>query len=54
LIFEQTGMRLKHLAGQAFLKKTGMKCRRCGLVPGKANDGKEQQQEFHDIHLFSV
>ena len=54
LIFEQTGVRLKHSACQAFLKKIGMKCRRCGLVPGKANDDKEQQkaqQEFHDQKL---
>jgi len=54
LIFEQTGVRLKHSACQAFLKKMGMKCRRCGLVPGKANDDKEQQeaqQEFHDQKL---
>jgi transposase len=54
LIFEQTGVCLKHSACQAFLKKMGMKCRRCGLVPGKANDDKEQQkaqQEFHDQKL---
>ena len=44
LIFEQTGVRLKHSACQAFLKKMGMKCRRCGLVPGKANDDIEQQK----------
>ena len=35
MIFEATGVRLKHSACQTFLKKMGMKCRRCGLVPGK-------------------
>ncbi|MGZ4968222.1 MAG: hypothetical protein ACXV8O_14240 [Methylobacter sp.] len=46
MIFEQTGVRLKHSACQAFLKKIGMKCRRCGLMPGKAlDDGKQQQAQ---------
>lgn len=54
MIFEQTGIRLKHSACRGFLKKIGMKFRRCGLVPGKANDDEEQcrkQQEFHDQKL---
>jgi transposase len=57
MISEQTGIRLKHSACLAFLKKIGMKCRRCGLVPGKANDDKEQQkaqQEFHDQKLQPI
>jgi hypothetical protein len=36
---------------QLLLKKFGMKCRRCGLVPGKAMDDKKQcevPQAFHD------
>lgn len=54
MIFEQTGVRLKHTACQTFLKKIGMKCRRCGLMPGKAlDDAKHRQalQEFHDNQL---
>jgi transposase len=43
LIFEQTGVRLRNSACQAFLKKMGMKYRRCGWVLGKANDDKKQQ-----------
>jgi len=54
IIFEETGVRLKHSACQSFLKKIGMKCRRCGLVPGKAMDDEKQrqaQQAFHDQKL---
>jgi transposase len=54
IIFEETGVRLKHSACQSFLKKIGMKCRRCGLVPGKAMDDEKQceaQQVFHDQKL---
>ena len=57
MICEQTGIHLKHSACLAFLKKIGMKCRRCGLVPGKANDDEEQQkaqQEFHDQKLQPI
>ena len=42
IIFEETGVRLKHSACRSFLKKIGMKCRRCGLVPGKAVDDEKQ------------
>ena len=54
IVFEETGVRLKHSACQSFLKKIDMKCRRCGLVPGKAVDDEKQceaQQEFHDQKL---
>jgi len=54
MIFETTGIRLQHSACRDFLKKLGMKCRRCGLVPGKAVDDPAQQkaqQEFHDQKL---
>ena len=44
MIFEATGIRLKHSACQTFLKKMGMKCRRCGLVPGKAMEDEKQRQ----------
>lgn len=57
MIFEATGIRLKHSATLAFLKKIGLKFRRCGLSPGKiANDKKQQevQQEFHDQKLQPV
>lgn len=54
MIFEQTGIRLKHSACQAYLKKLGLKCRRCGLMPGKVLDDEKQrqaQQTFHDTQL---
>lgn len=54
VIGRETGVRLKHSACRDFLRKLGMKCRRCGLVPGKApNDGKQlqAQREFHDEKL---
>lgn len=54
MIFEVTGVRLKHSACWDFLKKIGLKCRRCGLMPGKAGDDEKQQQaqkEFHDNKL---
>lgn len=53
-IEQETGVRLKHSACRAFLRKLGMRFRRCGLVPGKAQDDAEQcraQQEFHDQKL---
>lgn len=54
MIEQETGIRLKHSACRDFLLKLGMKCRRCGLVPGKAPDDEKQlqaQQEFHDNKL---
>lgn len=54
VIWRETGVHLKHSACRAFLRKLGMKCRRCGLVPGKAKDDEGQrqtQQEFHDQKL---
>jgi transposase len=54
MIFEETGVRLKLSACQTFLKKMGMKCRRYGLVPGKAMEDEKQpqaQQVFHDQKL---
>ena len=54
MIFEQTGIRLKHSACQTFLKKLGLKCRRCGLMPGKVlNDEKQRQaqQTFDNTQL---
>ncbi len=54
MIERETGVRLKHSACRAFLRKLGMKCRRCGLVPGKASDDEKQlqaQQELHNNRL---
>ena len=54
VIERETGVRLKHSACRDFLRKLGMKCRRCGLVPGKAPDDEKQhqaQQAFHDNRL---
>jgi len=54
MIDKETGIRLKPSACRAFLKKMGMKCRRCGVVPGKAKEDDKQrqaQQEFHDNQL---
>jgi hypothetical protein len=54
MIFEETGVRLKHSACRSFLKKIGMKCRRCSLVPGKAMADEKQceaQQIFYDQKL---
>jgi transposase len=54
MIDRETGVRLKNSACRAFLRKLGMKCRRCGLVPGKAPNDERQlqaQQEFHDNKL---
>jgi transposase len=54
MIERETGLRLKNSACRAFLRKLGMKCRRCGLVPGKAPNDEKQvqaQQEFHDDKL---
>lgn len=44
MIDKETGIRLKPSACRAFLKKMGMKCRRCGVVPGKAMDDDKQRQ----------
>ena len=57
MIDKETGIRLKPSACRAFLKKIGMKCRRCGVVPGKAmGDDKQRQaqQEFHDNQLQPI
>src|SRR5664280_16353 len=54
MIDKETGIHLKPSACRAFLKKMGMKCRRCGVVPGKAMEDDKQrqaQQEFHDNQL---
>jgi transposase len=54
IIFNNTGIRLKHSACRDFLKQIGLKRRRAGLVPGKALDDEGQQraqQEFHDNKL---
>ena len=45
---------MKPFACREFLRKIGMKCRRCGVVPGKAMDDDKQRQaqrEFHDHQL---
>jgi len=57
MINKETNVCLKPSACRAFLKKIGMKCRRCGLVPGKAMDDEKQRQaqnEFHDHQLKSA
>jgi len=54
MIEKETGVSLKNSACREFLKKIGLKCRRCGLVPGKAADDEEhqkKQREFHDEKL---
>jgi transposase len=54
VIERETGVRLKPSACRAFLRKLGMRFRRCGLVPGKAPDDEKQiraQQAFHDGKL---
>jgi transposase len=54
VVERETGVRLKPSACRAFLRKLGLKCRRCGLAPGKAPDDEKQlraQQEFHDNKL---
>ena len=54
MIDKETGVVLKPSACREFLRKIGMKCRRCGVVPGKAMDDDKQrqaQQEFHDQQL---
>ena len=53
MIDKETGVVLPS-ACREFLRKIGMKCRRCGVVPGKAMDDDKQrqaQQEFHDQQL---
>jgi len=50
MIKEVTGVVLKPSACRTFLNKLGMKCRRCGLVPGKAADDEKQQQAQQDFH----
>jgi transposase len=57
MIDKETGIRLKPSACRVFLKKIGMKCRRCGVVPGKAMEDDEQrqaQQAFHDNQLQPI
>jgi transposase len=57
MIGKETGIRLKPSACRVFLKKIGMKCRRCGVVPGKAMEDDEQrqaQQAFHDNQLQPI
>jgi transposase len=57
MIDKETGIVLKPSACREFLKKIGMKCRRCGVVPGKALDDEKQRQaqrEFHDKQLQST
>jgi len=44
MIDKETGIRLKPSACREFLRKIGMKCRRCGVVPGKAMDDDKQRQ----------
>ena len=54
VIGQETGVRLKPSACRDFLRKLGLKCRRCGLVPGKIPDDENQlqaQQAFHDDQL---
>ena len=57
VIEKHTGIRLKHSACRDFLIKIGLKCRRVGVVPGKAIDDEKQQQaqqDFHDEKLQPV
>lgn len=54
MIKTETGVSLKSSACREFLKKIGLRCRRCGLVPGKAADDEEhqkKQQEFYNKEL---
>jgi transposase len=54
VIERETGVCLKPSACRGFLRKLGMRFRRCGLVPGKAPDDEKQlraQQAFHDDKL---
>lgn len=54
VVERETGVRLKPSACRAFLRKLGLKCRRCGRVPGKAPGDEKQlqaQQAFHDGEL---
>ena len=44
MIDKETGICLKPSACREFLRKIGMKCRRCGVVPGKAMDDDKQRQ----------
>ena len=57
MIDKETGIQLKPSACRSFLKKLGMKCRRCGVVPGKAMVDDKQRQaqlEFHDNQLQPI
>lgn len=57
MIDKEIGIHLKPSACRVFLRKMGMKCRRCGVVPGKAMEDERQrqaQQEFHDKQLQST
>ena len=51
----ETQVRLKPSACRAFLLKLGMKCRRCGLIPGNAlgddDEQRQKQKDFHDKKL---
>jgi transposase len=42
MILKHTGVHIKNSACRCFLKSIGMKFRRCGLVPGKANSSEKQ------------
>ena len=57
VIEKHMGIRLKYSACRDFLIKIGLKCRRVGVVPGKAIDDEKQQQaqqDFHDEKLQPV
>lgn len=55
IIERETGVRLKNSGCRSFLGKLGMRCRRCGLVPGNAigEDSKQRQaqEEFYTQEL---
>lgn len=54
MIDSATGIHLKPTACREFLKRIGMKYRRCGLMPGKAASDENHQQiqrDFHDHQL---
>ena len=54
MIDKETGIVLKPSACREFLRKIAMKCRRCGVVPGKAmadDKQRQAQQDFDDHQL---
>jgi len=57
IIERETGVRLKNSGCRSFLRKLGMMCRRCGLVPGNAlgEDDKQRQvqEEFYNQELLA-